>query len=268
MDPRNPGAVDEIINLGDFWDADKIQKNKDAILKDNFVISGLFNRAYRYIKAAAFIHEDTEAINQMAVAKGINNVIASKISGEIFLGTVISYSEGRTRKLFASAITPEGQINYYLDSILSHRKVYKIVTEQGMGADKILEKVRRNAIERGFFVEAFYCALNPLKLEHIIIPDINTAVTTSNDYHDTSIEPHMVIDMNKHMDQSILEKYADVLTYNKKKFNELMDAAIKSIAEAKSHHDHLETFYIPNMDFDAVERCFDVTMAKILKNII
>ena len=33
VDPRNPGAVDEIINLGDFWDEEGIKKNKDFILK-------------------------------------------------------------------------------------------------------------------------------------------------------------------------------------------------------------------------------------------
>jgi hypothetical protein len=29
VDPKNPGAVDEIINLGDFWDEEGIRKNKD-----------------------------------------------------------------------------------------------------------------------------------------------------------------------------------------------------------------------------------------------
>lgn len=145
VDPKNPGAIDEIINLGDFWDVEKIQKNREAIFNDNFNFSGFFNRAYRYIKAAAQIHEDTAAINQLAVDKGRVNIISSDICEEIFLGKDISYSEGKTRKLFASAITPEGQINY-LESILSDKKIYKIIGDQGLGANIILEKVKKQCM--------------------------------------------------------------------------------------------------------------------------
>src|SRR6056297_375720 len=32
VDPKNPGAVDEILHLGDFWDERKMIENKDLII--------------------------------------------------------------------------------------------------------------------------------------------------------------------------------------------------------------------------------------------
>ena len=33
VDPKNPGAVDEIVNLGEFWNVENLEKNKDEIIK-------------------------------------------------------------------------------------------------------------------------------------------------------------------------------------------------------------------------------------------
>lgn len=52
VDPKNPGAVDEIIHLGDYWNEEGIRKNRDQILLVNKAVGKLFGRAYRYLKAA------------------------------------------------------------------------------------------------------------------------------------------------------------------------------------------------------------------------
>jgi hypothetical protein len=62
VDPKNPGVVDEIINLGDFWDEEGILQNREKIIGCSRDISRHFARVYRYIKAAAAIYEDTAVI--------------------------------------------------------------------------------------------------------------------------------------------------------------------------------------------------------------
>ena len=36
VDPINPGAVDEIVNLGEFWNVENLEKNKDEIILFSF----------------------------------------------------------------------------------------------------------------------------------------------------------------------------------------------------------------------------------------
>jgi hypothetical protein len=66
VDPKNPGAVDEIIHLGDFWDENGVKENRSGITNDNKEIGRYFARAYRYIKAAASVYEDITVINSLA----------------------------------------------------------------------------------------------------------------------------------------------------------------------------------------------------------
>ena len=123
MDPRNPGAVDEIIHLGDFWDEKGMRKNRDMIIRENMEVGRTFARAYRYLKAAAAIYEDTAAINKLAMDYTKANAITKRILDDLFIDTGISVKEGKQRRLFASAITPDGLKNY-LQSIFTTGKAY------------------------------------------------------------------------------------------------------------------------------------------------
>ena len=39
VDPKTPGAIDEILNFGEFWDVEKIEQNRDKIKACNEDIS-------------------------------------------------------------------------------------------------------------------------------------------------------------------------------------------------------------------------------------
>lgn len=263
VDPKNPGAVDEIIHLGDYWKEDGMRANKDSILKVNKEVGRLFARAYRYINAAASVYEDTAVINGWALDSAKLNTAAAGLVDNIFGTDAVAEKEGKERKLFASAFTPKGMQNF-LDSILTG-KIYAVKGAAGTGTDRLLQKIKTAATEKGFYVEAYYCPLNPEKLEHLVIPGREISFTTENKYHKVEKEVFMEIDLNTYLDNSVLKDYSAVLDYNNKTFEALLQRGLDTIAQAKALHDHMETYYIPNMDFDAVQRCWESTMARILE---
>ena len=263
VDPKNPGAVDEIIHLGDYWNEEGMRANKDGILKDNKEVGRLFARAYRYINAAASVYDDSAVINGWGMDLGKLNTAAAKLIDTFFRSDAIAEKEGYERKLFASAFTPKGMQNH-LDTILTG-KICVIRGRAGTGTDRLLEKIKTAAVERGFYVEAYYCPLNPAKLEHLVIPDKGMSFTTDNKYHKVGKEAFLEIDLNIYLDKTVLQEYSAVLDYNEKTFEALLQRGLDTIAQAKALHDHMETYYIPNMDFDAVQRCWESTMARILE---
>lgn len=263
VDPKNPGAVDYIINFGEFWDEKGIRVHKDEILKTNKEIGAIFARAYKYLKAAYSVYQDSMVINNAALNKGELNMCTSELIGEIFGSLELVSEEGRERSLFASAMTPKGLYNY-LDNIITTDIVYELKGGIGTCEEKILEKVKIAAIERGFFVEAYYCALNPYKLEHLIIPELNIAITTTNKYHNSSVEKHKSIDLNQYVSQKIISEHNEDLIQNTQEFDNLLSIALKTISRAKALHDRLETYYIPNIDFKAIDECYTRTVEKIL----
>lgn len=95
---------------------------------------------------------------------------------------------GKQRRLFASAITPEGLVNH-LSSLVKTEEVIVIEGNPGTGTERLLERVREAAVERGIYTESYYCALNPHKLEHLIIPELDVSLTTSNKIHHIDRNP-------------------------------------------------------------------------------
>jgi len=264
VDPKNPGAVDEIIHLGDFWDEEGIRKHKREIMDDNREVGRTFRRAYRYIKGAYSFYEDNMEIISWGIDNAEVNSIAKELTDIIFGDTDTAKKEGRIRRLFASAITPNGYVNY-LSTLLEGNKVYMLEGRPGTGTEKVISKVMETAVVKGYDVEAYYCALNPLKLEHLVIPKLGVALATSNEYHNITKKDIVPINLDEYIDEKILDKYKSELEFNKGQFDSIMDSAIKTIAKAKEIHDRMETYYISNMDFEAIKTCFEITLSRVLQ---
>lgn len=265
VDPKNPGCVDEIIHLGDYWDEEGMRANKAEILEANQEVSRNFARAYRFLKAAQAVYDDWERANQEAMDYGKANKITAELIEKVFNNKPVTDKLGEERHLFASANTPDGIINYLETIVGPCEKRFVIEGRPGTGKSTLLKKVANAAVERGFAVEMYHCALNPEKVEHVVIPELSVAFTKS-------IEPHLYspqngdekIDMDICLDADILEKYEQVVEEDEKMFTDIFNRGISFISKAKKVHDLMETFYIPNMDFDAVSKLWERTLDRII----
>lgn len=265
VDPKNPGAVDEIIHLGDFWNERGLQREKSRVIAANREVGLLFQRGYRYLKAAREIRDDLGAIFSENLDYGLANQKAAHLIAAIFKGRPVASRPGKLRKLFASAITPEGCCNFLPSLLDPLTTVYAVTGETGTGKATLLNKLAMAGIERGFDCEGYYCAFDPLKLEHLIIPELETAVTTA-------VEPHCydsskwadVIPMDECTDPHVLNLNQAAIQYDRELFSELLDRAIVFINQAKAVHDRMEQSYIPNMDFAAIGELRRKTQERIL----
>ncbi|HHW26867.1 MAG TPA: ATPase [Firmicutes bacterium] len=265
VDPKVPGAVDEIIWLGEFWDEDSVRANKPQILQCQKGIESVFKRAYRYLKAAQVVYEDWESVNMEAMDYGKANMIAARVIEETMGSVPVASSPGTERKLFASAITPDGMVNYLNTIVAPCKNRYVIQGEPGTGKSVLLEKVKRAAVERGFFVEAYYCPLHPEKVEHVVVPGLSLVLTKSIHPHTYVPGPtDTIIDMDQCLDQTVIESHRDCLELAQKAFASLFETAINYISKAKQYHDALERYYAPNMDFASIDRLRKKTLDRIL----
>lgn len=266
IDPVFPGAVDEIINLGQFWNEKGFENYKEQILAINQQIKGHFARAYRYLKAAAYIKNDTENIYENAMNKGRAILFACKLASEIFRNIQPSDSFGKLRRMFASGITPGGFTDN-LDSLCSGTTIIRLIAPTGSNTGEIMEHLKKEALLRGFYTEAFYCPMDPVRVEHLIIPELNVSVITANVYHDIS-DPGgnncVSYDLREFHDQSRIGESSDELEFNCTNAEVLMQQAIKCIGKAKKAHDELERYYIKNMDFAGLNKLQEELVEKIL----
>lgn len=260
VDPKDPGALDEIINFGDFWDVEELEKNREEIVKSGKDISRSFKRAFKFLKAAEPIYYDIEEKYKDCMDFGKINLLTDEFIENILGGIVCKGIYKNTRHLFGTAITPVGHIDYTDSTLIEANKIYYLAGEIGTGRTTFLRRVYEEAVRKGLKVEVYHYPLIPDKIETILINDLNIGITTSKIFSEKE-----KIDLNQYIDLNKLEYYKDEIEFDKGILDELINYAISNLKKAKSKHDIIENYYIPNMRFDEVEKLKDELVNRILK---
>jgi hypothetical protein len=266
MDLVYPGAVDEIINLGDYWKSQGFFNSREKIIWLKSQIKEAFTAAYRYLKAAAILKEDTESIYEYALDRQKERNFTLELCNQLFADDCILNRMGQERKLFASAITPGG-FSDYLDSIVSGYKIIRLYTPFGGRTDNILELIRNKALLYGYDIESYFCPMDPERIEHMIIPDLKVCIITANKFHDISEINNkncFTYFINEFYNMDRVEKSSKRLDFNGTYTEILLKQAIGCILDAKNLHDELENLYIENMDFKALGKLREILLQRIL----
>ncbi|MDD4570534.1 MAG: AAA family ATPase [Tepidanaerobacteraceae bacterium] len=269
IDPKFPGCVDEIINFGEFWDETGLQKNKEQIFVLQEKVSQLYKRVYKYLKTSRLIFDDLEDIYSGVVDFRLAETKTDDILYTVFKDVERNNKISFQRHMFASGITPEGPINF-LDSLFNDiNRRFIISGYPGTGKSTLLQRVMDQAISKGLNVDVFHCSMNPEKIEHIIIKEINVGFITS-------IKPHLLsnirkddetIDMNSVLNISKLNNLETFIEYNNSISWELFNMAIKTLQNVKKTRNELETIYASKMNFGVTDKVREQILSKIIKYI-
>ena len=273
-DPLTPGAVDKIINLGEYWDNTAIESNKSEILDLNEETSRWYRIAYNYLNAVKSVYRSLEEIYQSAAESGEIYSLVAEIIGEEFGEIPISLNPGKYKKFFASAITGNGVINYLPTLLENMKKIYIINAPVGYTNYSFMEIIAEGAKYRGFDCEIFYCPICPEeKKEHIIIPKLGLAFVTVNGYHD--LEPWelscfgneeneiILIDLADYMKPHILQNNEELMKNLLSEYDIFLNKSFKYLQKAKETHMKVEQLYIPNMNFTRVKNVIDETVEEL-----
>ena len=153
----------------------------------------------------------------------------------------------------------------FLDTLVGpdYRR-YIISGDDGTGKNELIARIRDAAVMRSFFVEVYHCALDPVKIDHVIIPQLRIAVLNSVTPH--ILEPagnDRLIETDAFVKNPgrRLQKERDLA---RELYQQTFDAAVEFIARAREVHRELESYYIPNMRFGEINRLAQSVLEKIL----
>ena len=243
VDPMYPGAVDEIVNLGDHWNRDLLCEHRSEIIELTHSISENFANAYE--KLAEYKKQYDEYVEDNSVGDNKITAFANDIIGEIF-----NEELSKARHFFASAITPKGWQGYNQELSKDVKKRYVISSNNRYDVDKLLHQVEDAVLLRGHNIDIYHSTLAPECYEMIVLPQLGYALVDGSVPHLRPLENDIVVELSEFDD-------------NDHPWDDYLERAIESIAAAKSLHNDLEEYYIKAMKFDEIDAVCKRVIAEI-----
>lgn len=269
VDPKYPGAIDQIINLGEYWDETKLRYQQNAIVRLSDEITENFKFAYENFREAKIIHDEWEQIYLSAMDFDKANNITQNLLNRIFDNVQDSEKNPTIKNRFFGAATPLGAVNFIENITEDIEKRFIVKGRPGSGKSTMMKKIGNYAEGLGLSVEYYPCGFDPHSLDMIIIPTLSVAVIDGTSPHviNPSRDNDEIIDMFKLCIDNDVEKNKEKeLVTIEQRYKLKMTIATNYIKEAKRLHDLLETYYIDAMDFTKVENKKQKLIEEILNN--
>ena len=153
-----------------------------------------------------------------------------------------------------SAITPKGEVFYQGTVQALADKCILFRDDYGAVSRLLLELIRAEALARGYHIITCPCAMHPEdKIDHIIIPSLRLAFLTDNRWHPVRLSAAQTVRCSRFVDRENLSACRARLRFNERAAAELLEQACALMAQAKSCHDELETYYRTAVDFAQVD---------------
>ena len=249
VDPKNPGAVDEILNFGDFWNVEGFTLEHDTILNFNKEVKFLFNSSYHYLMSAKEMQDDIEIAVEEAVDKAKFSKLLLGLKAELTYNLAAVDKAGKERHLFDSAITPDGLMDYIDTLIKDSYKCYFFEGLHTKGISEILNVIAKEYLLNGYNVEIYHQPLNPERVETVLIEELGLAFT---DNSKMKTKAFRIINLDMVLIPDKLESKISTIDKDKEMKSMLLEEAYKRVYQAKKNHDDMEKSYVPQMNFAAV----------------
>lgn len=249
VEPRCPGARDQIWNLGDCWDTAILESRRNEIETTSREISLCYEKAYRILRAAG---ELAELRRQTALEVSDPAKLQRRAAriAEFRIPHRRNMPRGRVIRIFLDALTPKGPMSlgnwedYTVTELFDPDGLCGVFTERVLSA----------ALASGYTVYAAHDPFAPYAAPlHLIIPELRYALLTGGGLlgvtHTDSRRIRIDLMKKDGMDAALgtNRELRDLC-------RTLMEMTSDMLRNAKRLHDELEALYRPAVDFQAVDR--------------
>ncbi len=244
FEPTHPGFREEIINLGQFWDADALRRQREEIESLNAQKGNAYKRAYRYLSAYGELTENRRAlvapyIKRKAIFHFAEKLLQKVPNGRDFqVSTALMHSIGMRGAV--------GFDTYFAasDSI--------ILIEDCRGCGEIMmEELYQAAMQKGLRVKVSKDPILSDSLDGLFLCDSRMMFSTCPD---TLCKfPHRTVSTRRFVETGKMRSVRASINFTERMRDALLSEAILEMEKVKQHHFRLEEIYAASMDFGAKE---------------
>ncbi len=247
LNVKYPIVKDNIINLYQFINEENLENEKENIINAINKKQLLYQRVYKFLHIAGKLDEEIKNTNSQ-------NLDADKIkrSAKNYICKNINIKPSKVfkiKKRFLSSISYNGIITFFNEVSKNYEKIF--VYEDNIEINNIfMKEISEYLNQLKISHIKCYCALQPDKIEHILIPEKNTAFVTSNKYHTYIGKYYRKINAKRFINNSF--EQSNRTKFNKKAKVLFIKKSEEILYEAKNVHETLEKIFNKAMDFSKI----------------
>ncbi len=247
-EPRFPGAREEMINLGEFWDGELLRKQKNEIIALSERKSAEYKSAYTFLRSVG---------NLRAVRDGL---ITEAVQIEKMRATVRriaeSYPAGKMKYLPAitDSVSMNGRVR--LDTFEKNaKKIYLIKKFYGV-EHILLDELFTAFHDRDVSARVSFDPITPDHVDGIYLENDQTAFVIEHNDDNVSVNEARTLENNtsllnskRFVDIEVLRDIRSELRYTARLAQSSLDGALHALSKAKIYHFLLEDIYGKAMDW-------------------
>lgn len=256
-DPIYPGAVEQIVNLGEAFDTAALEAESEILKLLSEKKRASYRFAYRYLCAAGALTHQIDEVASEAFLHEKARSAAQRI--------VISLShaeKGDVSRRFVSAIGTKGAVR--LDTLEQRAKrIYAVTDKFGLGYT-FMGVLYAELLQKGIAMTVCSTPLVRSRIECIYIEsaDVLFAVMTEEE----AIHADKIINISRFYSKELIATLRFSLRYLEKCTENLVSGALTSLEEAGTYHEKTEAVYGKHVDFSAVDAFKNRLVSEIFAN--
>lgn len=246
IEPKLAGAQARYVNLGAFYDAGALEKDREEIGRLTAAYKAQYARAFRLLAGVAALSSDP-------VLPGDAVLTAARRAQSLIRRELRGTGSGGTVRRFLSAYTCKGYMCLWDTVEALCARVYVLDNDLCLGTLAV-EAAAQAAEERGFASVRCQSPLFPKLTEHLLIPELDLAIVTQTSRSPYPGKPYRHL----RLDAAPGREALPAIKAEHRRLNKLREPILREVtlalSRAKALHDELESHYIPNTDFTGVTR--------------
>ena len=244
LDPVCPGAWEDIVDLGQFWNSDILSSRRTEIEQLNREKGGAYRRAYRYLSGFGDMRANRDELVAPYIRQAKIASFAQKLLRDLPVGELYSMQPA-----LVHSIGMRGEVGF--DTYFCAAKEIYIVCDCYGAAQYLMMELGKLACEKKLSVRISHDPVEAEKIDGLFLCESGMAFVVSPE--EECDYPHRLISMRRFVDTASMKRVRQELRAVDRISRAMRGEALDALEKVRKVHFRLEDIYSDAMDFEAKE---------------
>lgn len=241
-EPQLPGAREQIINLGDFWDASVLAQHTEEIERINKVKNICWRRAYKWLEGCLDMYDIIRAYGEDLInERDVKAFVRAMLSG---------LPDGNGFGARTALIDSVGMMGRISSDALEHCGTVYAVHDHFLTADILLRTLIDEAQRKKLKITVSYDPIDPRRVDGVMVEGKQLSAFVVKQTAPQNAEQIYMRELCSSADGAVL----DEVHRAERCCEKMLLGARSALSDVGNRHFELEQIYVSAMDFDAKQK--------------